>query len=85
MTILSFIGIFVGFGFTEGTDYAAASLITVGVFLGSAIWWLFLSNVTAVLRSRITPGWMQNVNRVSGLIILAFAVSALASVVAKRF
>lgn len=78
MTIFSFVGIFVGLGVAaEKNDYLAATVITAGVFIGSAIWWLFLSNATAYFRSRITPAWMQNVNRLSGLIILAFSVKAL--------
>jgi threonine/homoserine/homoserine lactone efflux protein len=78
MTIFSFLGIFVGLGVgAEQNDYAAAVVITLGVVLGSAVWWLFLSFATAHFRSRITPVWMRNVNRLSGVIILGFAVSAL--------
>lgn len=76
MTIIQFIGIFVGLGVTTQTNYTAATLITAGVFLGSAIWWLFLSHAAAHFRSRITPNWMQNINRLSAAIILAYAVKA---------
>jgi threonine/homoserine/homoserine lactone efflux protein len=78
MTIFSFMVIFAAFGLGAGTvNYWNATLMTVGVFLGSAAWWLFLSNSVALLRSRITPHWMQQVNRLSGAIIVAFAVSIL--------
>ena len=75
MTIFSFMAIFAGFGLASTAhNYTTATLITAGVFVGSAAWWLFLSNTVALLRSRITPRWMQRVNRISGAIILAFAL-----------
>jgi threonine/homoserine/homoserine lactone efflux protein len=78
MTIFSFLGIFVGLGVAaEKNDFTAAAVITFGVVLGSAAWWLFLSTATGYFRSRVTERWMQNVNRASGLIILAFAAKAL--------
>jgi arginine exporter protein ArgO len=78
MTIFSFMAIFAGFGLASTTNnYTSATLMTAGVFLGSAAWWLFLSNAVGRLRSRITAQWMQQVNRISGAIILAFAVTIL--------
>jgi threonine/homoserine/homoserine lactone efflux protein len=75
MTIFTFMGIFVAVG--VASDYQSAGIMTLGVFLGSAAWWLFLSNGVALLRSRVTPNWMQWINRLSGAIILAYAVMVL--------
>jgi threonine/homoserine/homoserine lactone efflux protein len=78
MTIFSFMVIFAAFGLGSGpVDYWRATLMTAGTFIGSAAWWLFLSNGVALLRSRITPLWMQQVNRISGAIIIAFGISIL--------
>lgn len=77
MTIFSFMAIFAGFGFAAASnDYWTATLVTAGVFGGSAAWWFILSNGTALLRSHLTPAWMLQINRLSGAIILAFAVGA---------
>jgi threonine/homoserine/homoserine lactone efflux protein len=78
MTILSFVAIFAGLrlGETNG-NYAAASLMVLGVFLGSAAWWLGLSLGVGFLREKFTPAWMGWVNRVSGIIITAFGIVAL--------
>lgn len=81
MTILSFVAVFAGLGLAASPDYGAASLLVLGVFVGSAIWWLFLSAVASAFRSRITPAWMRGVNRFSGAIILAFGLYALADTV----
>jgi threonine/homoserine/homoserine lactone efflux protein len=79
-TILSFVAILAGLGVgVAGGSYAAAGLLVVGVFLGSALWWLILSGSINVLRLRLTPGVLRWVNRGSGLIILGFGVLALTS------
>lgn len=78
ITILSFAAVFAGLGVAEtGGDYLSASLLVLGVFAGSALWWLFLSVTVAVFRTRFTPGAMRWVNRLSGAIILGFGLYAL--------
>ena len=79
MTILSFAALFVGLGVTGG-DALGATLLTLGVWLGSASWWVILTTVVAAFRSRITPAGLRRVNVVSGLLIGAFAIAALATV-----
>ena len=78
MTILSFAALFVGLGVT-GADAAEATLLTAGVFLGSAAWWVVLVGAVGALRSRVTPAVLRRVNVASGLLIGAFAVVALGS------
>lgn len=81
LTILSFAAIFAGLGVADtGGDYGAASVVVIGVFLGSALWWLLLSSGANLLRARFTPATMQWVNRLSGGIIFAFGILALAGV-----
>jgi len=77
MTILSFAALFVGLGVTGG-DAAGAALLTAGVFLGSAGWWVVLVAAVGAFRSRLTPTGLRRVNRASGLLIGSFAVVALA-------
>lgn len=80
MTILSFVALFVGLG-VSGDDAAGAAALTVGVFLGSATWWVLLVGAVGALRSRLTPTWMRRINVASGLLIGAFAVVAIATAV----
>lgn len=78
LTILSFIAIFAGLqlGETDG-NYASASLMVLGVFLGSATWWLTLSTGVSLLREKFTPALLIWVNRLAGFIIFAFGIAAL--------
>jgi threonine/homoserine/homoserine lactone efflux protein len=78
MTILSFAALFVGLDVT-GADAVEAGLLTAGVFLGSAAWWVVLVSVVGALRSRVTPTVLRRVNVASGLLIGAFALVALGS------
>lgn len=80
MTIISFAAIFaaLGVGNTSGSYISAVTLV-VGVFVGSALWWLILSSIVSLFRSKLKPGWLKWVNRLSGLVILGFGVLAILS------
>jgi threonine/homoserine/homoserine lactone efflux protein len=73
-TILAFAAIFAGLGLASTADYSAAALITLGVFLGSAAWWLILAGAAGTLRHRLGPRLVRGINIVSGLSILGFAL-----------
>ena len=60
-----------------GSGVAAPGLLTLGVFLGSACWWLLLSGGVSLLRSRLNTGALRWVNRLSGVVLLGFGVVAL--------
>jgi threonine/homoserine/homoserine lactone efflux protein len=79
MTILSFAAIFAGLG-VVGRGGADAALLTLGVFCGSASWWLILTSVVSALRTRVTVGGLVWVNRVSGVVLLGFAIWSIAGV-----
>ena len=77
-TIVSFIGVFAGFGLGAGAgSYGTAGLMVAGVFLGSAFWWLLLSGGVGYLRDRFDARKLAWVNRFSGAVILAFGLAAL--------
>jgi threonine/homoserine/homoserine lactone efflux protein len=78
-TILAFVAIFAGLGLVA-SDYASASLAVLGVFLGSASWWLLLAAGAGRLRAHVGPRLFRAINVVSGCTILAFAAWQLAAV-----
>jgi threonine/homoserine/homoserine lactone efflux protein len=77
MTILFFTAVFAGLGIgsTEG-DYVSAGILVLGVFTGSAMWWLVLSGFTGILEGLLNFKRMQWLNRISGLIIMGFGLFA---------
>ncbi|GLV55618.1 lysine transporter LysE [Dictyobacter sp. S3.2.2.5] len=80
MTILSFAAIFAGLGVGSGnSNFVSALLVVLGVFLGSALWWLFLTGGISLVRGRFNARWLLWINRLSGLVITIFGVVALIS------
>jgi len=80
MTILSFAGIFAGLGLA-GHGGTEAALLTLGVFLGSSLWWVGLTAVVGRLRDRVTPRALVWVNRVSGAVLLVFGLVAIGAAI----
>ena len=79
-TIFSFAAIFAGLGLASVSgSYVSSGLLVLGVFLGSALWWFLLSGGVGLLREKLGTRQLQWINRLSGFIILAFGVLALAS------
>jgi len=82
MTILSFAAIFAGMGLAdESGNYTAASSMVLGVFLGSAFWWLVLSLGVGFFRERVNVHWISWINRFSGILVFIFGILALVSLI----
>ncbi len=79
VTILAFVGIFAGLGLgaTSGNTFTTLRLV-LGVFLGSAAWWLILSSSASLLGRKLPSGGFCALNLISGTIILAFGLWQLA-------
>jgi threonine/homoserine/homoserine lactone efflux protein len=83
MTILSFAAVFAGLGLGAGSSsFGSAAILVLGVFLGSASWWLALSTGVSLLRGGLGAAGLRWVNRVSGAVIVTFGVGAILAVVA---
>ena len=84
MTIISFTAAFAGLGLAQTSgDFVGAASMVGGVFLGSAAWWLILSQGVGLFREQFTLAAMTWVNRISGGIIVIFGMFALVSIFTK--
>ena len=80
LTILSFAAIFSGSSLGSTLNNPTATLQTIlGVFAGSACWWLILSSGVEFCRKWITPKNLRLLNYISGVIIAALGVLAVSS------
>lgn len=70
MTILTFVGMIAGLGAAASSSPTAPYWLVAGVFLGSALWWLFLVQLALMIRSRMTPALTRWFDLASGLVIL---------------
>lgn len=82
MTIISFAAIFAGLGLASiSGNYMSAGVLVLGVFIGSALWWLILIGGVGVFREKFNPHGLRWVNRISGAIIIGFGLFALVSAI----
>jgi threonine/homoserine/homoserine lactone efflux protein len=83
VTLLGFAAMFAGLGVAPvgliGSANSAAAALVLGVFLGSALWWLALSSLIGQLRRYIGPPILTVINRISGTILTAFGLYAFAA------
>jgi threonine/homoserine/homoserine lactone efflux protein len=78
LTILSFAAAFAGIG-AGAVGYGGIATMLVGVFVGSAVWWLALTSVAGAARGRLTPAVFVAINRVSGALLVGFGLYMLVS------
>jgi threonine/homoserine/homoserine lactone efflux protein len=80
MTVLSFLGIFAALGIaTAGLGLREASVLVLGVFLGSALWWILLSAGVGVFRRAMEVVYLRWIQLVSGALLLGFGIGVLGS------
>lgn len=76
LTILSFVGVYAALGVGEEEGLASPLLLTGGVLLGSALWWVLLSVSVTLLGKKLHFKPTQILNRISGFLILACGMLA---------
>ena len=78
-TIVAFLAIFAAIG-VDASGHPIEAVITVaGVFCGSLLWWLILTNTVSLMRKRVDEKLMQRINIVAGFMILLFGAVAIIS------
>ncbi len=79
MTIFAFIAIFGGFGAQTAASFRfSAFLLVLGVFCGSALWWLTLATLVNFLRQRLNQKVIFYINKAAALTIVGFGVYLIA-------
>jgi threonine/homoserine/homoserine lactone efflux protein len=78
LTILSFIGIFAGLGIgIEQGSLSTSLILAMGVFLGSALWWLILTNGASLFKNKINQQGLHWLNRISGALLMVIGIGVL--------
>ncbi len=74
VTILSFLTAFATMGIGEVSTLGQGVQMVTGIFLGTGGWWCLLSGGTARFRGRMTQKLYQNLNRILGVLLMAFGL-----------
>jgi threonine/homoserine/homoserine lactone efflux protein len=84
VTFLSIAAIFAGLG-VPGMygNYALIIALVLGLFIGSALWWLLVSYTIHLFRRKLTYLGLGWVNGISGVLILGFGVAILLSLLVR--
>ena len=64
----------------EQINYLGSSLIVLGIFIGSFIWWLILCSFSIKFKERLTPKLMRKINLISGGLIFIFGILLVISI-----
>ena len=85
VTILSFVAIYAGWHVQNlAGRYFAAATLTLGVFIGSAVWWVALFIVMTLFHGKFNLGILWWVHRISGAVIAVFGLIVLLSLSSLR-
>jgi len=85
ITILAFLAIFAGIGFTGAeATLGRAAILVLGVWLGSLFWWGALAGGAGLLRPSFRRDHLVWINRGSGGILVFSGVALLGSVLVKQ-
>ena len=80
LTVLGFIAIFAGLGVGQGLANTDLALdLVLGVFAGSAAWWLTLSTVIASIRHLFAPRTLHRLNLGAAALLAGFGAYELIS------
>jgi threonine/homoserine/homoserine lactone efflux protein len=79
VTIFAFVAVFAAFGLGHRLILLSASILVIGVFAGSCLWFLTLGFIATLFREKLNSDGMRWVNRIAGVLIILSGVGAFAS------
>jgi len=79
MTIMAFGAVFASAGLVAQPGIASAAVATIGIASGSLSWWLVLVSGVTFARTAAGPRLVSAVSKVSGAVIVAFGLLAVAA------
>jgi threonine/homoserine/homoserine lactone efflux protein len=79
LTIFAFVAVFAALGLGSGLSVFSEWALVLGIFLGSALWFMLLSVSASIFRKKLDTGGLRWVSRIAGVLIIMSGVMALAS------
>lgn len=81
LTIFLFGAVFAGFGIIQGNaDFKSMLLLICGVFMGALLWWTLLTSLVNLFRSKFRLRRILWINKITGVLIILFSISAFISI-----
>lgn len=80
MTIFLFVWVFSTLGAVDTSAQETWSIV-LGIFLGSLLWWLFLTTVVGYTKKKIPDRVLTMLNYASGIVLVALGIGSIVSVI----
>jgi threonine/homoserine/homoserine lactone efflux protein len=80
-TIFAFIAVFATLGLGNGLSYLSATILVVGVFIGSLLWFVILSSGVTFFRKKLDLKGLRWVNKIAGILIIISGIIAIVSLI----
>lgn len=81
VTIFAFVAAFAAFGLGHKLSIMSASILVLGVFAGTFLWFLALGAIAKFFRKRLNANGFKWVNRISGALIIVSGIAAFVSLI----
>lgn len=83
LLIVSFTATFTILRADYSLNTSILSFLSLGVFLGSSLWWIVLSGITSYANLSLSPERLAIINKISGSLIILFGMVTLLSILFK--
>jgi threonine/homoserine/homoserine lactone efflux protein len=80
LTIIMFLGVFTTLG-AMNSNLQSIIYIILGVFLGSLLWWLFLSSFITLTHHKLSPKVITYINKTAAIILIIFGCYTILSTI----
>lgn len=78
ITFFTFIALFSSLGVAVlVTNAVSAAIAALGVFCGSALWWVTLTCIVQLLRKKVTARALTRINKLAGTIIILLGIASI--------
>ena len=81
VTIFAFVAAFAAFVLGHKLSIISASILVLGVFTGTSLWFLALGSIARFFRKKLNSNGFRWVNRVSGALIILSGIAAFVSLI----
>ena len=81
VTIFAFVAVFAAFGLGHKLSIISASILVLGVVVGSCLWFLILGVVATSFRKKLNSGGLRWVNRIAGVLLVVSGIAAFVSMI----
>jgi threonine/homoserine/homoserine lactone efflux protein len=79
LTVFAFITVFAALGLANGLNHFSATVLALGVFMGSMLWFVLLNSMVTNFKEKVNLSWSMKINKITGSLIIVSGLIAMVS------